>query len=170
VAVLDVGKAVPGSTVGACLGNGALEARPLLSVVHRIGVSGESMTLRDGSRLHGCDRGRRGQEPDQRWCGVTFGNLYGGHLRDPRLDLGCTTTAGGSLGFAWVEPQPDTKYVGVEQPGYVEVYTVASGLPVRVSTIADVEIEGSRASFRISEHDAAGAVVRRYVLSAAVAG
>jgi hypothetical protein len=170
VAVLDVGKVVPGSAVGACLGTGALAARPPLRAVHRIGVSGESMTLRRGSGLHGCDRGRRGLESDRRWCGLTFANLYGSHLRDPRLDLGCTSTAGGPMGFAWVEPQLDTRYVGVEQPGYVEVYTVASGLPVRVSTIADVEIEGSRASFRISEHDAAGAVVRRYVLNAAVAG
>jgi hypothetical protein len=170
VSVVNVGKIGPGSAVGVCLGRRPLGAHPLASAVQRIGVAGESVTLRDGSGVLGCDKGGGGHESGQRWCGRAFGNLYGGHLRDPRLGLECATTAGRPMGFVWVEPQVETTYVGVEQPGYVEVYAVARGLPVRVSTVADVEIRGSRASFRISEHDAAGGLVRRYVLNAAVAG
>jgi hypothetical protein len=74
------------------------------------------------------------------------------------------------MGFAWLEPGSDTHYVTVEQPGYVEVYEVAGNLPVRVVTTTGVDLERSQASFRITEHDANGALLRRYVLRAVVAG
>ncbi len=146
---------------------------PYGPIVMRVGVSGESVTFRNRSRrgLYGCDNSQGAREEDRRWCGGAFGQLYGGHLRDPRLDMGaCTTREGGLLGFAWIEPGPGAKYVVVQQPGYAEVYEVGGGLPVRVTTTSDVEIERSRATFELSEHDANGRVIRRYRVDARVAG
>jgi hypothetical protein len=73
------------------------------------------------------------------------------------------------LGFAWVQPDPGVRYVGVEQPGYVEVYETARGIPVRVTT-SNVEIERSRATFDVSEHASDGRLIRKYRLEANVAG
>ncbi len=146
---------------------------PYGPIVMRVGVSGESVTFRNRSRrgLYGCDNSQGAREEDRRWCGGAFGQLYGGHLRDPRLDMGaCTTREGGLLGFAWIEPGPGAKYVVVQQPGYAEVYEVGGGLPVRVTTTSDVEIERSRATFELSEHDANGRAIRRYRVDARVAG
>ena len=160
------------SAVATCLQQD-LDDRPYGPIVMRIGVSGESVTFRNRSRrgLYGCDNSQGAREEDRRWCGGAFGQLDGGHLRDPRLDMGaCTTREGGLLGFAWIEPAPGAKYVVVQQPGYAEVYEVGGGLPVRVTTTSDVEIEGSRATFELSEHDANGRVIRRYRVDARVAG
>jgi hypothetical protein len=79
-------------------------------------------------------------------------------------------TSDARVGFAWVQPSPVTSYVAVHQPGYVEVYEVAAGLPVRIATVDGVEYERSRASFQISEHGTDGRLVREYELEAAVAG
>ena len=170
VAAVDAAELLSGSSADDCLRSRAADARPAGSIVERIGVSSETVTLRDPSGLYGCDNSPGQREADRRWCGGAFGNLYGGHLRDPRLDILCRTADGAYMGFAWVEPRADARYVAVEQPGYVEVYEVAGGLPVRIATTTDVEIEGSRASFRISEHDAQGKLLKRYVLEAVVAG
>ena len=70
----------------------------------------------------------------------------------------------------WIEPRPQTQYIVVHEPNYAEVYEVAAGLPVRVATSSGVATETSRASFELSEHDAAGVLIRRYRLDAAVAG
>jgi hypothetical protein len=146
---------------------------PYGSIVMRVGVSGESVTFRNRSRrgLYGCDNSQGAREEDRRWCGGAFGQLDGGYLRDPRLDMGeCTTRGGGLVGFAWIESGPGAKYVVVRQQGYAEVYEVGGGLPVRVTTTSDVEIEGSRATFELSEHDADGRAIRRYRVDARVAG
>jgi hypothetical protein len=142
-------------------------------IVMRVGVSGESVTFHNRlwRGLYGCDNSQGAREEGRRWCGGAFGQLHGGHLRDPRLDMGaCTTRGGGLVGFAWIEPGPGAKYVVVEQRGYAEVYEVGGGLPVRVTTTSDVEIEGSRATFELSEHDADGRAIRRYRVDARVAG
>ena len=145
--------------------------RPLGAIVVRVGVSGESVTFRDQSRrgLYGCDNSDGPREEDRSWCGGAFGRLYAGHLRDPRLDMGCRTRDDGPLGFAWIEPRPDVEYVVVEQSGYAEVYAVAGGLPIRVTT-SDVETEQSRAAFDVSEHTADGTRIQDYRLEASVAG
>jgi hypothetical protein len=91
-------------------------------------------------------------------------------LLDPRLDIGCSTDDGTQMGFVWVQPSTDARYVTVEQQGYGEVYEVAGELPVRVATTTDVEVEGSRASFDLSEHGADGRLIRSYTLEARVAG
>ena len=161
-----------GSAVASCLQQD-WDDRPFGPIVVRVGVSGESVTFRNRSRrgLYGCDNSEGPREESRQWCGGAFGQLDRGHLRDPRLDMGaCTTRAGGLLGFAWIQPSRGTRYVVVRQPGYAEVYEVAGGLPVRVTTTSDVEIEGSRAAFDTSEHGSDGELIRRYRLEARVAG
>src|SRR3972149_1232808 len=71
--------------------------------------------------------------------------------------------AGAPRGSAGVEPDPGTRFVAVEQDGYVEVYETAAGLPIRVTT-SDVDIERSSAEFRISEDGSDGHLIRRYRL------
>jgi len=172
VTVRRVEEIVGASAVAACLQQD-WDDHPYGPIAMRVGVSGESVTFRNRSRrgLYGCDNSQGAREEDRRWCGGAFGQLHGGRLRDPRLDMGsCTTREGGLLGFAWIEPRPGAKYVVVQQQGHAEVYEVGGGLPVRVTTTSDVEIEGSRATFELSEHDADGRAIRRYRVDARVAG
>jgi hypothetical protein len=97
--------------------------------------------------------------------------LYEGHLRDPRLDIGgCNTADGRPVASAWVEPAPGARYVVVEQPGFAEVYEVAATMPVRISTISGLNEAPLGASFRVSEHDAQGRLLRSYELEAFPAG
>jgi hypothetical protein len=162
---------VPRESLGAsCIRERRQDLRPQAVLVERVGVRGESVTLRAGSRLASCDNSQGPREESRRWCGGSFGQLYRGRLRDPRLDIGCRTRRGEPMGFVWVEPREVTRYVAVEQPGYTEVYAVAGGLPVRVSTTSDVDIDRSSAVFQVSEHDTGGGLVRRYRLEAHVAG
>jgi hypothetical protein len=170
VSVTDPRRIDRGSRAEACLRRSASVARPASGIVTRVGVSGESVTLRDSSGLYGCDNSPGPREADRPWCGSSFGALDRGHLRDPRLDLGCSTDDGKRLGFAWVEPDANAQFVAVEQPGIVEVYEVAGGLPVRVVTRTNVDVEGSRARFHVSEHDTQGRLLKRYVVDAVVAG
>ena len=161
----------PGSLASSCLAN-ARDDGVRGPVVVRTGVDAESVTFRSSSArgLYACDNSRGEREGDRSMCGVAFGQLVDERLRDPRLDLGvCTTKDGTQLGFAWVDVSAATRYVAVEQGGYVEVYETAGGLPVRVTT-RQVVIEKSRATFRVSEHAANGKLIRRYRLDAAVAG
>jgi hypothetical protein len=97
--------------------------------------------------------------------------LDDGRLQDPRLDIaGCRSATAGAMGFAWVQPDSRTRYVAVEQPGYTEVFETAGGLPVRIATTTGIETDGSTARFDVSEHDASGALVRKYELRAIPAG
>ena len=73
------------------------------------------------------------------------------------------------IAFAWIDPGPGTRYVAVVQPGYVEMYEAAGGVPVRVTT-RDVKANSSRASFQFTEHDARGRLLRRAQFDAAPAG
>jgi hypothetical protein len=171
VHVVDVDDVESGSLSADCLRATEEETTPSSPLVERIGVSSETVTLRSGRGLYGCDDTPGPRENGRRWCGSSFGRLYSGRLRDPRLDIaGCRTVNGTPMGLAWVEPGPITRYVVVRQPGYSEVYETAGGLPLRIASTTGVEVEGSRASFEISEHDASGRLLRRYRLDAAVAG
>lgn len=172
VRIVQVGEIEPGSMSASCLQRD-WGTDPVGLMVERTGVSGETVTFRDGAGdgLYGCDNSAGPREEDRRWCGGAVGRLYSGHLRDPRLDMGgCTADNRELVGFVWIEPSRDCRYVVVEQPGYAEVYRVAGDLPVRVATTAGVEVEGSRATFDLSEHDAEGRLLRKYRLEAAVAG
>lgn len=148
-------------------------ARPASPLVARIGVHAETMTFRDdaGRRLLGCDNSAGPREGDRRWCGAVSGRLYDGRLRDPRLSIAsCETSEGQLVGFAWIQPDPNARYVAVEQSGYAEVYETAGDLPVRVATTSGVIVEESGARFEVTEHDTAGDLIREYELEARVAG
>jgi hypothetical protein len=139
-------------------------------VVARTGVDGKTVTVRTFSGLIACDTTRRGRNESGPWCGSSFGRLYDGRLRDPRLDIGpCTTRDGTPVAFAWIEPDPRVRYLAVADSGYVEVYEVAAGLPTRIST-RNVRADAAGASFEVTEHDARGALLRRLELDAVPAG
>ncbi len=74
------------------------------------------------------------------------------------------------MGFVWVEPVPETRYVSVAQPGFAEVYEVAGDLPVRIATTSGLNADPLGATFHLWEHDAAGKLLRRYRLDAVPAG
>jgi len=166
------GGARPRGRARSCLAErwGHGRARP--PFVERVTAHGVSVTMRDvsGRALLACDSSPGARKAGATWCGAAYGLARSGRLRDPRLDLLCTTRSGARIAFLWIQPDPSTRYLAVEQDGYVEVYETASGLPVRIATTAGVDVHRSSASVRLSEHDATGELVRRYELRAAVAG
>ena len=121
--------------------------------------------------LYACDGRPAHGSGTANWCGTAYGRLEHGRLLDPRLDLSaCTDVGGRPLAFAWMEARDDARYVAVRQPGYTEVYPVRGRVPVRIASTTGVDLERSRASFEISEHDARGQLLRAYELEASVAG
>jgi hypothetical protein len=172
VAVVDYHSAKPGTQAAQCLAT-VHDHVSKGHVVERIGVNGASVTLRTSSTrgLIACDRSAGHRAGESRWCGRAFGRVAHGRLRDPRLDLAsCLTVDGGPIAFAWFEPGRDTAYVAVRQHGYVEVYRVAGGLPLRLTTASGIDLETSSARFEVSEHDGGGTLLRSSVLDARVAG
>jgi hypothetical protein len=142
-------------------------------VVERIGVFGESLTFRNGGgqHVHACDGGfdPTGERPPP-WCGRSVGRLYDGRLLDPRLDILCRDGDGRRLAYAWVEPVAGSRWIGVDQGSYTEVYEVAGGLPVRVATRHGIEAAAARATLRLTQYGSRGAELLRGDLEAAVAG
>ena len=147
------------------------------AVVERVGLHGSSLTfIGDGSSLYGCSAipdPVTVDDPDNPgggiWCGAAAGRLDAGELNDPRLTL-CQSEDGDLTGFAWIEPQPATKWIVVSDAGHREVYEVAESLPVRVTTTENIDPDGGQASFDIEEYAADGTELREYVLEAQVAG
>jgi hypothetical protein len=161
----------PGSPEGSCLAGPARGAKPIGEVATRVGVSSESVTFRERSAVIGCDATVATSGGGGRWCGGSFGRLFGERLRDPRLDIAaCRTAAGDSVAFAWIEPRGDARYVTIVQPGYAEVYPVVPGLPVRVATVSGIESDPIGAEFDVTEHDADGRLLRRYRVTARPSG
>lgn len=172
VEVVEAGRAPQESDIGACLASRPERVARRSPVVARVTTRSASVTARVRSEpaLVACDGvPEPGRTDEVDWCGSSYGALFDGRLRDPRLDIGCATEDGAPLGHLWIEPDPRAAFVSVEQDGYVEAYEVAAGLPVRVMT-ANVELEASRAGVDVWEHDRAGELVRRYRRQAAVAG
>jgi hypothetical protein len=169
---IPVSNARRGTFAGRCLSG--WDARPIDGQsVQRIGVAGRSLTFveRSGTTLGGCDEDTPGRAAAREPCGRAVGRLERGRLLDPRLDLaGCRTPAGQPVAFAWLDPGPGAAFVGVRQPGYVEVYPIAADLPVRLSTTSNISLRDSSASFEVSEHDARGRLLRDSRLEARVAG
>lgn len=172
VRIVRVDELERGSAAAECLGGRALGYQVSGVAVERMGVTSESVTLREasGRALHACDDSPGDREAQRRWCGGAYGALVHERLRDPRLSILCSTDDGTSMGFVWIQPEPAARYVAVEQPGFVEVYETAGGLPVRVSTTTEVDLQHSSAAFSVSEHDSSGALLRAYELRAVVAG
>jgi hypothetical protein len=168
---LDAGDASRDPVAASCLRGPAGDARPEGKIVERVGVSGESVTLRDSAGLHACDNSPGPREAQRRWCGSAFGRLEAGRLRDPRLDIaGCRTAEGAAIAFAWVVTRPRTRFLVVAQPDYSEVYEAEAGLPVRISSPSGARSDPVGATFDLSEHDDTGRLLRTYRLEAYPAG
>ena len=168
-AAFDLRKATSGP-LSRCLAK-TREHVPRSPIVRRVGAEGASVTYRtaSGRDLVACDGTDR--EHGQTWCGVALGRMRGERLADPRLDLAsCSTPSGEPVAFAWLEPGPRTRYVAIRREGYVEVYPVITGLPVRVASASGIDVDTSSVSFDASEHDAEGQSLRSYTLTTRVAG
>jgi hypothetical protein len=149
------------------------EHTPRGPIVWRVGVDGASITFRtvSGRDVVACDGTALRPGGRRTWCGVALGRMHGGQLLDPRLDLAaCSTPSGDPVAFVWADPGPGTRYVAVDRDGFVEVYPVLAGLPVRLAATSGLDLDTSSASFDVSEHDAEGRVLRSYTLRARVAG
>jgi hypothetical protein len=157
-------------TLRECRGRGAREWRPDTIVVERHSGRRRTLAFRsaDGRFLESCDAiGVRIE--GRRWCAASTGTLYGGRLRDPRLTL-CRPRRGAPVAFIWVTPRPGARWIGIRRGRRTEVYRVAAGLPVRVSSDRNVRIKGSSATFYVRHYDARGRLILRQIVVARVAG
>ena len=81
------------------------------------------------------------------------------------------TASGIPLAYAFVDPVAGAHWIGVEQDGYIEVYEVLGGLPVRVATHErNRPRDDARRRFEVTQYDAEGRELVRGELEAAVAG
>ena len=170
-AALDLHDAAAGP-VARCLA-ATHEHVPRAPIVRRVGVDGASVTYRtaSGRDLVACDGTALGGGHGSTSCGVALGRVLDERLLDPGLDLAsCSTPSGDSVAFAWVEPGARTRYVAIGRHGFVEVYPVIAGLPVRVAATSGIDLDTSSASFDVSEHLASGHMLRSYTLRPRVAG
>lgn len=142
-------------------------------VVERIGVESRSLTFanRAQTRVYACDGGiDAAGERAPPWCAAVFGELVDGRLLDPRLDVVCRDRARRPLAYAFVEPVAGARWIGVRSAGYVELYEVLAGLPVRVGATQGVDAENARATLEVAQYDAEGHELAHGTLEAAVAG
>lgn len=142
-------------------------------VIERIGVDSRSLTFanREQTRVYACDGGiDAAGERAPPWCAAVFGELVDGRLLDPRLDVVCRDRARRPLAYAFVDPVAGAHWIGVRQEGYVELYEVLAGLPVRVAGTRGVDVEDARATLEVAQYDAEGHELVHGTLEAAVAG
>jgi hypothetical protein len=176
--VIAVGRVIRREALGRrldeCLSRGERSSvAPDALVIERIGVDSESLTFvtRDRTGLYGCDGGvDPAGERRLPWCGTVFGELAAGRLLDPRLDVNCRDRKGRPLAYAFVQPVAGAHWIGVEQAGYVEIYEVLGGLPVRIATSDGVAAHEARATFEVTQYDVGGRELVKGPLEAAVAG
>jgi hypothetical protein len=142
-------------------------------VVERVGVDGESLTVenRDGTNVYACDGGVDASgERAPPWCHTVSGELDHGRLLDRRLDVLCRDRRRRPLAYVFVDPVAAARWIGVREAGYVELYEVLAGLPVRVASTRAVDPANARATFEIAQYDAEGRELVHGELEAAVAG
>jgi hypothetical protein len=104
------------------------------------------------------------------WCGGVVGEREHGRLLDPRLDIVCVDRAQRPLAYMFVEPVARARWVGVLEDGYVQMYEVVAGLPVRVAGRNGIDLEQARTTFELTQYDAEGRELVREKIEAAVAG
>jgi hypothetical protein len=169
-----VRRSMLGQRLDQCLPPGDADSVPGDTVVvERVGVDAESLTFAtsDGTGVYACDGGvDPAGERRLPWCGMVFGERGDGRLLDPRLDVTCRDRQGEALAYAFVEPVAGAHWIGVQQDGYVELYEVLAGLPVRIASSRGISLRDSRAKLAIAEYDPAGRELIRGELEAAVAG
>lgn len=138
--------------------------------VERIGVAGRSVTfLPSRTQVAGCDRNPQARRFSGPWCGSAGWFYGGGRVADPRLTI-CYRPSGAPLiAFGWINPLPHARWIVVDQPGYREVYPVAAGLPVRVSTVSGLGRLGG-AIFHTSQYDRNGVLLAGRKVVASIAG
>ena len=139
-------------------------------VVERVGYRGRSVTfLVSRTVIAACDRDPKARAIYGPWCGASGWNFALGRVSDPRLDL-CYGLRGNPpvAAFGWINPVRHAKWIVVAQPRLREVYTVAGGLPVRV-TIVPQRGRPDRAVFHTAQYDAHGVLLVRREVVAAVA-
>jgi hypothetical protein len=142
-------------------------------IVERIGVDSRSLTFanHERTRVYACDGGiDAAGERAPPWCAAVFGELVDGRLLDPRLDVLCRDRARRPVAYAFVEPVARADWIGVCEEGYVELYEVLAGLPVRVAGTRGVDAENARATLEVAQYDAEGHELVQGTLEAAVAG
>lgn len=140
-------------------------------VVERVGVSGRSLTFASRTRVYACDGGiDPAGERAAPWCGAVFGELEAGRAADPRLDVLCVDHAYEPLAYAFVDPVPGARWIGVRQDGYVEFYEVLGGLPVRIGSTRGIDLGNARVTFSLTQYDAGGRELVRGDVETAVAG
>jgi hypothetical protein len=158
------------ATLRECRGAGPREWTPRTIVVDRRSGARRSLAFRSADRrfIASCDAiGVRIE--GRRWCAPSTGTLFAGRLRDPRLTL-CQARGRRPIAFVWVTPRPRARWIGVLQGARIELYRVAGGLPVRVSSDRNVHISGSRATFFVRQYDGDGKLVTRQTITARVSG
>jgi hypothetical protein len=176
--VVAAGRVVTHSALGrrldSCLfPSDRADVAPDASVVDRVGVDGESLTVanRDGTEVYACDGGvDPAGERAEPWCHAVSGELEHGRLLDPRLDVLCRDRRRRPLAYVFVEPVAAARWIGIRQDGYVELYEVLAGLPVRVASTRGVDLENARATLEVAQYDAEGRELVDGKLEAAVAG
>jgi hypothetical protein len=143
-------------------------------LVERVGLNGSSITFRITAppTIYACDHisDAAGEAQGKPWCGGAAGLLQGGRLRDPRLDVLCTDKHGQTVAFAWVVPLPKARWIVVRDGSRPEIYPVAAGLPVRVTTTHDVFQKDALALFHVSQYAADGRRLTSGTIEARVAG
>lgn len=157
------------ASVGALMSSCPQASQAHGQVVERVGVSGRSITFVVGrTDLVGCDRNPRARASYGPWCGTSGWNLVRHRVSDPRLDLCYDGHGRPVIAFGWINPLSRAHWIVIDQPGYREVYPTAGGLPVRVSTVSGLEHRGG-AVFRTAQYDAAGVLLVRRKVVAAIA-
>ena len=141
---------------------------PLVERVDHFGVSA-TFRPRNGPFVFGCTAATHSPGILGEWCGHVVGEIRGGHLVDPRLDIACRTPAGGAIGSAWIEPVPRARWIVVRDHALAQIYRTAASLPIRVTTQV-VDIPTATAVFRIEQYDAEGTRVSEATVRTAVAG
>jgi hypothetical protein len=149
---------------------------PAQPFVERVDHYGSSVTFRPrgGPYVIGCTSAADSSGAKRIWCGHIVGEIRGGHLLDPRLDIACRTATGAAIGSAWIEPVADARWIVVRARELIQIYPVSVGtetasLPIRVTTLA-ADIPTATAVFRVEQYDAEGTRVSEATLRTAVAG
>ena len=175
--VLTAARVVPRAAIGdrltACLPPGEPPIAATALVVERTGVDSKSITFTGpkAGGVYACDGGvDPAGERRPPWCGTAFGERVEGRLLDPRLDVNCRDRDGKPVAYVFVEPVARAHWIGVDQGGYVELYEVLARLPVRVATSTGISLDDARADVDVAQFDAAGRLLVRGELEAAVAG
>ena len=141
------------------------------TVVERVDHFGASVTFRprNGPFVFGCTGATRSPGVLGEWCGHVVGEIRGGHLVDPRLDIACRTPAGVAIGSAWIEPVPHARWIVVRDHALAQIYRRTASLPIRVTTQV-VDVPTATGVFRIEQYDAEGTRVSEATVRTAVAG